>query len=117
MKYKELKLEEIERNLFLHFERHQVVQKCWRKVNNKWTIQDAPFIDQWSEEDYSILIKCLKNTIRTGGVVFGAFLEGQLKGFASVEPVLFGKNQEYMDLSSIHVSEDMRGHGIGKQLF
>ena len=22
-----------------------------------------------------------------------------------------------MDLSSIHVSEDMRGHGIGKQLF
>lgn len=117
MKYKELKLEEIERNLFLHFERHQVVQKCWRKVNNKWTIQDAPFIDQWSEEDYSILVKCLKNTIQTGGVVFGAFLEGQLKGFASVEPVLFGKNQEYMDLSSIHVSEDMRGHGIGKQLF
>ena len=46
-----------------------------------------------------------------------SFLRRTLKGFASVEPVLFGKNQEYMDLSSIHVSEDMRGHGIGKQLF
>jgi predicted N-acetyltransferase YhbS len=37
-----------------------------------------------------------------------------LKGFSSVEPDLFGKNKEYLDLSSMHVSEDMRGKGIGK---
>ena len=58
-----------------------------------------------------------EHIIKDGGVVFGAFLEGQLKGFASVETEKKKKNQEYMDLSSIHVSEDMRGHGIGKQLF
>lgn len=117
MKYRELEQKEIERKLFYHFERHQVVQKCWRRVNNEWTIQDAPFVDQWSEEDYGVLVKCLKNTIQTGGVVFGAFLEEKLKGFVSVEPALFGKSQEYMDLSSIHVSEEMRGYGIGKNLF
>ncbi len=30
---------------------------------------------------------------------------------------MFGKEQRYLDLSSIHVSEDMRGQGIGKSLF
>ncbi len=60
---------------------------------------------------------CLKNTLVKGGVVFGAFVKDVLKGFSSVEPVLFGKNKEYLDLSSIHVSEDMRGKGIGNELF
>ncbi|MDO5551833.1 MAG: GNAT family N-acetyltransferase, partial [Lachnospiraceae bacterium] len=39
------------------------------------------------------------------------------KGFVSVESDLFGGTQRYLDLSSIHVSEDMRGRGIGKALF
>lgn len=46
-----------------------------------------------------------------------AFLEGALKGFVSVEPELFGGEQNYLDLSSIHVSEDARGKGIGRTLF
>ena len=40
-----------------------------------------------------------------------------MKGFASVEAALFGGEQGYLDLSSIHVSEDMRGMGIGRALF
>ena len=40
-----------------------------------------------------------------------------LKGFVSVEPQLFGGNHKYMDLTSIHVSADMRGAGIGRTLF
>ena len=63
------------------------------------------------------MIACLKNTILTDGVVFGAFLDGRLKGFASVESARFGTDRQYMDLSSIHVSQDMRGKGIGKELF
>jgi N-acetylglutamate synthase-like GNAT family acetyltransferase len=49
--------------------------------------------------------------------VYAAFDGGRLKGFASVEPALFGRGQKYLDLSCIHVSEDMRGKGIGKVLF
>lgn len=30
---------------------------------------------------------------------------------------MFGTGREYLDLTSIHVSEDMRGCGIGKELF
>lgn len=117
MEYTELKSKEINRKLFEHFTRHQIVNKCWRKVQEKWCLIDDPFTDEWNEEEYCELIACLKNTITTGGVVFGAFSNGMLKGFTSVEPSLFGKNKEYLDLSSIHVSEDMRGKGIGKELF
>ena len=91
--------------------------KCRRKENDEWTIKEAPFIDDWSEADYKVLISCLKNTVTTGGFVYAAFYDGALKGFISVEPELFGKDQKYLDLSSIHVSEDMRSKGIGTALF
>ena len=42
---------------------------------------------------------------------------GVLKGFASVESGLFGGEERYLDLSSMHVSADMRGRGIGAELF
>lgn len=117
IQYRNLSSDEICRELFRNFTRHQVVTKCFRKENNEWIIKDDPFIDNWGEEDYKILVSCLKNTVETGGFVFAAFFQGMLKGFVSVEPALFGGEQKYLDLSSIHVSEDMRGKGIGKNLF
>ena len=117
MKYKTLLEEEICPELFCDFERRQVVTKCRRKIDGVWTVKDDPFIDQWSETDYVFLVKCLKNTVRTGGVIYGAFSGRFLKSFVSVEPQLFGSKKEYMDLSSLHVSEDFRGRGIGTKLF
>ncbi|MDO5410659.1 MAG: GNAT family N-acetyltransferase [Lachnospiraceae bacterium] len=111
-----LEADEISRELFRNFERHQVVEDCWRRENGEWVIRKDPFTDQWSEEDYAFLVTCLQRTVRTGGVLFAAFADRQLKGFVSVEPELFGKNREYMDLSSLHVSEELRGRGIGRKL-
>lgn len=117
IQYRLLSAEEICPTLFQHFIRHQVVTKCWRRENGAWLIKDAPFIDNWDDKDYQILVSCLQNTVRTGGFVYAAFFENKLKGFVSVEPGIFGDEHRYMDLSSIHVSEDMRGMGIGKTLF
>ncbi len=117
IEYRQLRETEINRELFSHFIRHQNVTKCWRKNNGTWTIQDAPFIDDWSESDYQTLIACLKNTLSSHGFVYAAFFYDSLKGFTSVEPAIFGGSHKYMDLSCIHVSEDMRGQGIGKALF
>lgn len=117
LQYRELCADELCEELFEKFIRHQKVTKCWRKENNKWIIKEAPFIDDWSDAEYQILVGCLKNTILSGGFVYAAFYDGSLKGFTSVEPGLFGGTQKYLDLSSIHVSEDMRGEGIGKTLF
>lgn len=117
IRYREICESEIDRELFSGFIRHQMVVKCLRRENREWVIRDDPFVDDWSEEDYTELIKCLKNTVRMGGLVYGAFLDDVLKGFASVEPVPFGTGEVYLDLSSLHVSEDIRRQGIGRDLF
>ena len=113
---KELTPEEIKIDLFSDFKRHQQVTKCWRKIYNKWVIVDNPFTEDWSAAQYEYLVKCLKNTVQTGGVVYGAFQQRRLTGFASVESALFGTRKQYLELSSIHVSEESRGKGIGKGL-
>ncbi len=115
--YRCLGEEEICPEVFSHFIRHQVVTKCWRREEGQWVIRDAPFIDDWGEREYQVLTSCLKHTAASGGFVCGAFYRGMLKGFVSVEPELFGGEQRYLDLSSIHVSEDMRRSGIGAVLF
>lgn len=134
--YRVLTAAEIDRALFKGFIRHQVVTDCWRKVDGAWVVKPDPFVDDWSEADYQTLVACLKNTVETGGFVCGAFAGEEcvcgasaccpssgrpadevLKGFASVEAGLFGGDQRYLDLSSLHVSEDMRGRGIGTELF
>lgn len=117
IQYRELTENEICRDLFRQFIRRQNVVKCWRQEDGKWLIKDAPFIDDWSEADYQFLVTCLKHTLDTGGFVCGAFCGSALKGFTSVESALFGSSKEYLDLTSLHVSEDMRGKGIGKTLF
>lgn len=117
IQYRELSKEELSRALFHGFIRHQNVTDCRRYENGKWVIKADPFVDDWTEEDYRFLVACLINTIDTGGFVYAAFCGGILKGFVSVEAAVFGGENKYMDLSSIHVSEDMRGRRIGRMLF
>lgn len=117
IQYRDLQADEICRDLFRDFIRRQNVTKCWRRENGQWVVRDDPFIDDWSEADYRTLISCLRNTVATGGFVHAAFVRGSLKGFVSVESTLFGGDQKYLDLSSIHISEDMRNQGIGSTLF
>lgn len=117
MEYRPLREEELCSALFSEFQRRQVVRDCWRKIDGKWCVREDPFIDDWSEADYEFLVDCLKNTIRTGGLVLGAFLDGTLKGFASVESEPMGTGGVYRDLTSLHVSNELRGQGVGRVLF
>lgn len=115
--YRKLEEPQITSQLFQTFRRHQNVTHCWRKENGKWLLKDISFIEEWSDAEYSFLVKCLKNTACTGGYVFGAFEAERLVGFVSVENNLFGSKKQYVQLSCIHVSEESRGKGIGKELF
>lgn len=58
-----------------------------------WVVKDAPFVDDWTEEDYQTLIDCLKNTVDTGGVVYAALCGKALKGFVSVYPICLEENR------------------------
>lgn len=118
LSFRVLTIEEINLELFAHFRRHQIVERCYHKDHKgNWMIKSEPFIDDWSVKQYSFLVERLINTIKTGGFVYGAFVENELKGFASVESEIFDNVQQYADLTSLHVSDDMRRHGIGKGLF
>ena len=117
MEFINIEADNIKAELFSKFKRYQKITKCWRKIEGQWVIKDIAFTEEWGIEEYKILSSCLKNTVETGGMVMGAFSDGILKGFVSVEASLFGKNKEYLDLSSIHVSQEIRGNGVGKELF
>ena len=82
MQIRPLNLEEISIRLFRSFCRRQEVTQCWRKENGAWQVRDVAFVDDWDAQDYAFLVQCLRRTVQTGGVVFGAFLDGALKGFA-----------------------------------
>lgn len=117
VKYSELVKDEIDISLFAHFNRYQDVSKCWRKENGEWILKEIAFTEQWNIDEYTYLVKCLQNTTKTGGAVFGAFYNDILVGFASIENQPFGSNKQYLQLSSIHISYENRGMGIGKKLF
>lgn len=117
MNIRELTENEITLELFKGFRRHQKVEKSMRKIDGKWIAVDTVFVDDWGAAEYEELVRCLKNTVNTGGVVYAAFEGERLLGFSSVESEFLGSQKQYLELSSIHISEEFRGIGIGKQLF
>jgi len=114
---RELKIEDLSPELFSSFNRYQKVTKCWRKSNDGWILKDIAFTENWGAAEYIYLVECLRNTLETGGTVFGAFESGVLIGFASLENEFFGSRWKYLQLSSLHVSYDKRNMGIGRRLF
>ena len=115
--YQILSRTQITKALFRSFDRHQVVTKCWIKEERGWVLEDKFYVEEWSDAQYEFLVKCLKNTVDTGGFVFGAFVKERLVGFASVENHHFGSKSQYVQLSCIHVSCESRGWGLGRRLF
>lgn len=71
IQYRRLEKHELTPELFQDFIRHQTVQDCYRKREGRWVIEPAPFIDDWSREEYDFLVQCLKDTIDGNGAVYG----------------------------------------------
>ncbi len=117
MEYESLQINDVSLSLFAHFERRQQVTLCWRMRNGAWGIEEDPFTDDWSAADYQSLVLSLRETLRGGGLVLGAFEGGRLLGFAAVDAPLFGKELQYMDVPYLHVTATARGRGIGRALF
>ncbi len=117
MEYRQLGAAELEAPLFDGFDRTQQVTRCWRREKEGWIIRDIAFVDRWGATEIARLTKMLRRTAQTSGVVLGAFSGGVLKGFASVEGRRFGSAEQYLCLSCLHVSSEMRRNGIGMALF
>ncbi len=115
--FKELEIGNLSEALFDDFNRYQEVKKCWRNENGQWILKDIAFTENWGAAEIQFLVKCLRSTIQTGGTVLGVFDHEKLIGFASLENVLRGSQRQYLQLTSIHISCEYRGYGLGKKLF
>ncbi len=116
--YRFLTAEEISPTLLARFQRRQEVTHCWRKEDGLWVIRPAErTIGDWGEKEQDFICWCLSNTLASGGMVAGAFVDGKLKGILSVEPALFGSRKQYLEIPFLQVSREMRGRGIGRELF
>lgn len=115
--FREIAANELDVGIFDDFIRHQVVTRCWRKIDGEWVIQDVDFVDDWDAAETADRADMLRDAAERGRFVFGAFEGDRLKGFTMVSPDPLGSRGQYRDLVQLHVSEDMRGRGIGRTLF
>lgn len=112
-----IKEKNLSKELFQDFNRYQEITRVYRAESGKWVIRDISFTEQWGENEKEELVRCLANTVATKGIVYGAFDGEKLVGFFSVENRKFGSENQYVELSSLHVDHDYRRQKIGKQLF
>lgn len=112
-----LNMDELAWELFAVFDRRQQVTLCRRRIGVSWHMVPCSFVDDWTHEQLMHQIHNLQTTLMGGGAVYGAFVDGLLKGFAAVDARPLGPDGIYRDLLSLHVSADCRGRGLGRMLF
>ena len=115
--YSEIGAEMLGAELFSGFIRRQEVKRCWRRSGGQWVVKDIEFVDDWDAGDYRRVLGQLRDVLDSGGAVWGAVREGRLKGFASVDGRLIGSEGQYAVLEELHVSQDCRRMGMGRELF
>ncbi len=118
MEYRYLSTEELTPALFADFHRRQTVDQVWHKVDGQWVIDSAPrLIENWGKSQHEFICHCLRETLTDGGVVCGAFDRDNLKGIVAVNAAPLGSRGQYREIPFLHVSEECRGHGVGRTLF
>ncbi len=118
MQYRYLSEHELTPALFAEFHRRQEVNQVWRKENDQWVIRSVPrLIEDWGEKQHDFICWCLKETLAAGGMVTGAFQGGMLKGIIAVDAKPLGSRNQYLEIPFLQVSQEVRGRGIGRQLF
>ncbi len=118
IEYRMLRETELVPELFLTFQRHQEITHCWRKRNDQWEVYPASrTIENWDGKQREFICWCLREILDRGGMAAGAFLDGALKGIISVEGEKFGSRNQYLAVPFLQISREIRGKGIGRQLF
>ena len=112
-----LKLSDLQEDFLKDFNRYQLTEYVRYKNKLGFSTKYDKFIEHWTEEKKREIIVFLRNCLKNSGIVLSAFYQNRVKGFACLPNKFYGENKEYIELSYIHVSYEMRNRGIGKRLF
>lgn len=99
------------------FLRHQVVTECWRKTNGQWALQPIAFVEDWDLEKLRANAREILEGLGIGLLGYGAFEDGRLAGFITLDPKPLGSRGQYRQLIAFQVSREHRGQGLGRRLF
>jgi len=117
IEFKELEINDINKNVLDHYNRYQEIKKCYRKEKGNWIIKNIEFIESWDKDKKERVIKDFLKTKNDGGSIFGAYDNNKLIGFAVLYNKIFGSKKQYIQLKNMQVSYGYRHKGIGKKLF
>lgn len=98
------------------FIRHQIVKRCWRNTSVGWRLMPVVFTEDWDADRLRAEAAELLEMHAEGIPVFVAKAGDTVVGFAALGGRL-GSCGQYMELSSLQVTEPWRGCGVGRQLF
>ena len=117
VEYRMLRIDEAER--IIEIDATHYIKNVWRRneetgeyglVEINWTDRELPNGFEWH-------LNRLKGTIMRGGTAFGCFDNGVLVGYGTVDREIIGKQEKYVLLDQLFVSQNQRRKGIGKELF
>ena len=115
IEYRRLRLGECGR--IKEIDASQFIKRAWRGEEGERRLIEINYHEPGFPEGFENHLARLRETIAAGGFALGAFHNGALIAFASVNNEIFGEKYKYVLLDQLFVSRGHRGKGIGKRLF
>ncbi|HMO96530.1 MAG TPA: GNAT family N-acetyltransferase [Tepidiformaceae bacterium] len=116
VKYRALRRDEIP--AIWAIERRERIERIFVAGASGLELVDAPFdVPGWEAGRPAAQTPVFEASFDAGAWFYGAFDGGRIAGIAVLEPMFFGLDQDTLQLSFLHVTAELRGMGVGRQLF
>lgn len=113
--YKKISYSNIDDDFMNGYFRFQETTHVFVKEEQGLKVKEVQFVDDWNKEKLIDVSRELKETLKNKGIVYAAYDDNQIVGFASLDTNIFFN--EYMNMPYIHASRNYRGQTIGRYLF
>ena len=117
LEYRKLSFNEADR--IAEIDATHFIKNVWRinEATGEYGLVEINWTDTELPNGFDWHLNRFKETVKNGGTAFGCFEEDRLIGYGTVDKKLFGKQEKYVLLDQLFVSQNQRGKGIGKALF
>ena len=120
MNHAEIRLltaEELTPDLLDGFSHRIRITQVWVREGDSLVLRPTELTREWSGEKKRWIPVWLRDQVEDGGAAFGAFEDGKLSGFASVDGPITEGPVRYANLTMLFVDDARQRRGIGSRLF